>query len=378
MKRGIFISFALSTLLATSLFATNLEDSVAKKEQMALSNPKITFGDSAAKAKIEEAQGKLYFQSKLDAQQFAQDALKDETKRVQYSVSKEVNYQNSKFQNPPQEIIEGFDYTIQAISALEKQDLDKAKELLKRASESFDKALKANPDLQLVPLAEEIEVKEFRGDVNLIKDILKATVKLIEDYDTQAARELLLPLQDEIVIRTYFIPMNLYPLATKKAAAALNNKNMAKGVEILASALNTIVAEEVVIPIPLLVAQDLVIAASKIDKNKKEEALALLEAAKEELEKAVLLGYTKKHSLEYQSLIKEINAIEAEIKGKNEVEKLYEHILNSFKKLIDEVRGDKRAKAQVAKYQQEQLLKALKKKDEFQKQAIESAKQEKK
>jgi len=228
----------------------------------------------------------------------------------------------------------------------------------------------------MVPIAKEIEVREFLGDVALIKRVLKDSVELIKAYDTQAARAMLLPLQDEMRIRTQFIPMDLYPVATKKAAEALEKNNVAGAVAILAASLNTLAVEEVVIPIPLLVAQDLVIAASKIDKSNKKEALALLEAAKLELEKAVLLGYTKKHSPEYKGLKDEIEAIKKEIKGKNEVEKLYEHILNSFKKLIDEVRGDKKAKAEVAKYQQEQLQNAIKKSEEFQKEAKEHLKQE--
>jgi hypothetical protein len=371
MRKKFLISIAVASILTTLTFA---KDSVAKEESAALSNPKITFGAKGAKAKIEEAQSKLYFQTKLDENKFQKEALQDEAKNINYSVSKEAKFQNSTFKAAPKEIVDGLNDTLKAIVALKKQDIKSAKELLSKASENFDKALKANPNLKMVPIAKQIEVREFLGDVALIKRMLKDSVTLIKSYDTQAARALLLPLQDEMRIRTQFIPMDLYPVATKKAAEALDKNNVAGAVAILAASLNTLAVEEVVIPIPLLVAQDLVIAASKVDKSKKKAALALLDAAKVELEKAVLLGYTKKHSPEYKGLTDEINAIEKEIKGKNEVEKLYSHILNSFKKLLDEVRGDKKAKAEVTKYQQEQLQNAIKKSEEFQKQAKEEMK----
>jgi len=367
MKKSVLISVALATCLSSSLFA----NSVAQKEAAALSNPKVTFGDKEAKAQIQEAQSKLYFKAKLDAKKFEQQALKDEAKKINYSISKEANYQNSQFKAAPKEITQALNETIKAVVALNKNDIKSAKELLSNASKNFETALKANPNLKLVPIAKEIEVKEFAGDINLIKKIIDSSIKLLKEQDTQAARAMLIPLQDEMSIKTQFIPMNLYPLATKEASKALDNNNPAKAIAILAAALNTIAVQEVVIPIPLLVAQDLVIAASKIDKTKKQDALALLNAAKTELEKAVLLGYTKKHSLEYKALNKEIEAIKKEINGKNEVEKLYEHILNSFKKLIDEVRGDKKAKAEVSQYQKEQLQKAIELKDEFSKAAKE-------
>jgi hypothetical protein len=365
MKKSVLISVALATFLSSSLFA----DNVAQKEAAALSNPKVTFGDKDAKAKIQEAQSKLYFQKKIDAQKFEKEALTDESKKINYSVSKEANYQNTQFKQAPKEIVEALDDTIKALVSLNKKDVKSAKELLSEASKKFEVALKANPNLNLVPIAKEIEVREFAGDINIIKKIIDSSIKLLQNKDTQAARAMLLPLQDEMVIRTQFIPMKLYPLAATKAKEALDKNNALKAVAILSAALNTIAQEEVIIPIPLLVAQDLVTAASKIDKQKKKDALALLNAAKLELEKAMLLGYTKKYSPEYQGLNKEIEAIKKEINGKNEVAKLYEHILNSFKKLIDEVRGDKKAKAEVTQYQKEQLQKAIKLKDEFSKAA---------
>jgi hypothetical protein len=117
----------------------------------------------------------------------------------------------------------------------------------------------------------------------------------------------------------------------------------------LVEGLGTIISAGVLMPIPLLEAQFFIENASKLDKSKKEEAKALLESAKTELKKAMLLGYTDKHSDEYEALTKQINAIEKEIDGKNIVEKLYEKLKNSVKKLVGETRGEEMKDSVAAK-----------------------------
>jgi len=104
--------------------------------------------------------------------------------------------------------------------------------------------------------------------------------------------------------------------------------------------MNSVVVNRIVIPLPLLTAQDLVVDASKLDKTHKKEALKLLNLAQDELQKAVLLGYTKKHSKMYKSLDKELSVIKNEINGQNHVEKMYEHIKHSFESLLDLHRKD--------------------------------------
>ena len=370
MKRSVLFSLTVASFL---FGAINLNaDVVAQKEAAALANPKMTMGDVHAKAKIEEAQNKLLFESKMDAQKFQQEALQDEAKQVRYSVGKEAAHQKANFKKAPQEVFDGLQKTLEAINALEHKDIKSAKKHLEEATKAFDAALKANPNLKLVPIANEIEVKAFTGDVNLIKKAISTAEKLLKEGDTQAARALLLPLEDEMVINTEFIPMDIYPIATKDAAKALDKGDEAKALAILMAGLSTMVVDTVIIPIPLLTAQDLVIAASQLDKSKKKEATALLDAAQKELEKAVLLGYTKKHAPEYKAIMNEIKAIKKEIKGKNAVEKLYDHIKESFRKLLGKTREDatrNKAEAAVNAYQSKEMKEAIKKEQTFLKEA---------
>ncbi len=259
------------------------------------------------------------------------------------AINKEVSFQNKKFKLASKDIQNGLNDTLKAIDALQKNRIKDAKKYLMEASKLFDKALKDDPTLKLVPIENDIIAFRYGGDPKSIEIATNLAKKALEDHQVQFARDILLPLKDEIDISTHYLPMDMYPQSTKMAAKLLERGKTKEALQTLILGLSTIVGDEVVIPIPLLAAQDLVIAASKIDKNKKKEALALLGQAKVELKKALLLGYTSKHSDEYKNLTKLINGVEKEIKGKNRVEKLYEELLSKFKKLLGETRKDKKS-----------------------------------
>ena len=133
--------------------------------------------------------------------------------------------------------------------------------------------------------------------------------------------------------------MKVFPMAIQNALDALNTGNTQKTMAIMAEGYNTFIIEKAVIPLPLLAAQDMIAKASLLDKNKKDEATKLLDESKHELEKAEVLGYTNSSTLEYKALNDAIDAVTKEIKGKNEVVKLYDH-LKDTKKFETEVKKD--------------------------------------
>ncbi len=368
MKKKITLSaIAASLMLITALQADALHDSVAQQAEKALVQGKVK-GEAAAKAFDEEVQDKLLFKTKEDAAKFAKDAYHDEAQRINFSVAKEAKAQQKNFKEAPKEVFEGLNKTMDAINALAHKDIPAAKKALLEATKAFDAALKANPDLKLVPIANTIEINAFEGDLKLIKKAVRAAQKLLIDNDVQTAKAILLPLEDDIIVTTEYIPMDIYPIATKDAAKALDAGDPKKALALLMTGLSTLVVDTVVIPIPLLVAQDLVTVASQMDKKKKKEILAMLSAAQVELQKAVLLGYTKKHSKEYREIQKQIKALKHEIKGKNEVAKLYDRLKESFAKLLKHTREDvthNKAEAKVQKYQTMEEQKALAEKNLF-------------
>jgi hypothetical protein len=373
MKRVIAISTVVATLLlSTALQADALHDSVAQKAEKALLKGKVK-GERTAKAFDEEVQEKLLFKTKEEAARFVKDAYHDEAQRINFSVAKEVRAQQKNYKEAPREVFVGLNKTMDAINALAHHDVPTAKKALQKATASFDAALKANPKLKLVPIANEIDINAFEGSIDLIKKAVRTADSLLRDHEVQTARAILLPLEDDIIVNTQYIPMDIYPVATKDALKALDAGKPKKALALLVTGLSTMVVDTVVIPIPLLVAQDLVTVASQMDKTKKKEVLALLDAAQTELQKAVLLGYTKKHAAEYRAIQKEIKALKREIEGKNRVAKLYEQLKESFAKLLKHTRGDvtqNKAEIKVQHYQMMQQKKALEEKNLFTKEAI--------
>ncbi len=259
---------------------------------------------------------------------------------VKQSVAKALNQHSKMMKAAPKEVLTGFDKTIEAIKALQKNDIKGAKKLLAAATVSFDKALKANPKLDRVPIADDITVTEIASTPEQIKKAIDLAKEALDAHRIDEARGLLLPLRDEMVIATQYIPMDLYPSATRLASNMLGNGHKKEALQTLNTALGTLGVDEVVIPMPLVRAQAYVAEASKLDKSKKKEAMRLLDAASSELQKALLLGYTDKHAGAYKDLNKQIDAIRDEIGGKNEVEKLYEHIKGSFKALFHKTEKD--------------------------------------
>jgi len=301
-------------------------------------------------------------------------AKTDNKTLVQHQVEK-----NSKTEKKaPIEIIEGARNSFMAMRFLQHNKIDEAKKALKKATVNFDKALKANPKLDVVPIEQSIEVFEFNAEPKEIDKILNSADKLIKEHRTQEARALLIPLKDEMDVDTNFVPMGIYPIATKNALTALEKGDKKASINILASAFNMLISQKVVIPLSLLSAQDLIMTASELDKNKKDEATKILEEAKSELKKAELLGYTNKKMPEYQALTSSIEAIEKEIKGKNVVEKLYDKLNQDFVSLVDKLKKDKtevspkehkKAQAQVQEVETKETIKAISKEPIFKKEA---------
>ncbi len=276
----------------------------------------------------------------------------------------------------PKEIVSGMQQTFAALQALQANKKEDAQKALEKAEKSFDAALKANPSLDVIPVDERFQAYAFMGSSDVIDARLKLTRQLLKAHDTQSAIEILAPLKDELDITVISIPMKIYPIAVKKALELLKKGDNKGAFEAVAGAMNSLVIAQAMVPTPLLAAQDAILDASKLDKEKKEDAKKLLEAAKEELKRAELLGYTSKHAAEYKALNESIEKIEKEIKGKNKVEKLYETIKSDFAHLIANTKiskvkdlkaEEKKAEEKVNAFQHKEAVKATDVEPEFKK-----------
>ncbi|WP_353662847.1 YfdX family protein [Hydrogenimonas sp. SS33] len=255
-------------------------------------------------------------------------------------VRNEVKHASKHFKKAPKEVMEGLNATLAALQDLQKNDTKGAEAKLKTATQLFDTALKADPSLKLVPIDNEIVVYEFEGTANDIKADITLARNWLKNYRTQAARDILMPLKDEIDITTHFLPMDLYPKATKDALKLLQEGKKDAAVRALMLGVSTIVAEQVVVPIPLLTAQDLVASAAKIAKENPKAAYQHLKLAKAELHKALLLGYTDTHAKDYETIYEEMTHIQKEINAKHATGSLFKKLGNDIAALVEKHRHE--------------------------------------
>jgi len=253
-----------------------------------------------------------------------------------------IKAHNAAAPKAPKEVLEALTDTVRAVQAIQHKDAKSAQKYLEQADKLFAGVLKAHPELKFIPVEESIFVNDVIITPQDAKKVVDTAKDLLSNYRTQTARQLLIPFSDEMDILTSYLPMELYPVATRKALDLVKKEKLEEAVAVLAEAFNTIVTVKTVVPIPLLAAQDFVMQASKLDKSKKEEVMKLLEAAKAELQKAYYFGYTSKNSAAYKDLYDQIKGIEKEIEGKNVVEKLYTQLKESFNKVIGKIYSDMR------------------------------------
>ncbi len=257
------------------------------------------------------------------------------------AIREEIRHHTEAFRKPPEEILQGLQETMEALSHLQKGEDERAKEALEKAVALFDKALEADPKLALVPIDQAIEVKAFGADAATIKSDILLAQNLLKAYRTQEARDLLIPLEDEIDVTTHYLPMDLYPKAAKEALLFLKKGRSTEAKAALLLGFDTIVADEVVIPIPLLAARELVDEASNMEKKDAKEALKMVETAKKELYKALLLGYTSHDAKAYRTLEEKIATLERELTKGGETRSLFRKIERAFEELLHRERGRK-------------------------------------
>lgn len=224
---------------------------------------------------------------------------------------------------------------IDAMKLLEKEGKEKQViKKLQQATGKFDTAIAANPNLNQVVISSQVRVNELITTPTLIKETVDTAIDLLKNNQVQAAQNLLLPLKDEMIIQTRYLPIATYPDAVKLATKYLVNGKKQDAIATLKTTLSTIVIKESIVPLALVRAENLIKKAAATNKKEKNLINTLLTGAEIQLENATLMGYTNSDANAYASLSKQIKAIKKEIKGDNAVEKMYKKIKKSFSQLI--------------------------------------------
>jgi hypothetical protein len=204
--------------------------------------------------------------------------------------------------------------TVQAIDSIAAGKTADALKSIEEATGKVNIVLARNPGLALIPVSVEALIIDTAprdiDDIKKLADAADAAI-LVDDFPT--ARALLGALRSEVRVRTYNLPLGIYPTALQDAARLLDKDSQAASVALLA-ALNTLVTVDQVTPLPLLVAQEAISQAQASAQKDKNAAQKAVETAEFELNQAIVLGYAGQDP-EYAALKDDISNLKKQLKG---------------------------------------------------------------
>ncbi len=155
-------------------------------------------------------------------------------------------------------------------------------------------------------------------DIETVRSIANIAKTEINNRHYQDAAILLNKLKSEIVIQNILIPAATYPDAIKVATALLKDGNIDASKMILQQVLGALIIEKTILPIPILKAEQFIIAASKIKADTEkysETATNLINHADYQLHLAEEMGYGKKDKA-YAELYKSLNNLKDSVMKK--------------------------------------------------------------
>jgi len=200
--------------------------------------------------------------------------------------------------------------------ALKHLDSGKNKEALaalERATGKLEIVLARDPKVALVPVDVKASTNDVYGSLDAIKKARQEAEKLLKEGRLQEARRILQNFGSETVISTANLPVATYPAALKKAAKLIDENKTSEAKEVLQTALNTLVVNDLIVPLPVLRAQVSLEKADDIAKmktrsaDKNKQLTDLINTADQEIKVAEALGYGKKE--DFDSFHKQIDAI---------------------------------------------------------------------
>lgn len=225
-----------------------------------------------------------------------------------------------------QEAVVAIAETHNALRSIAANNTAEALSAIERATGKIDILLARNPATALIPVHFEVEVLDAAPvDPKVVQERLNAVEEALDARDYPAMRVLLAGLTSEIHTRTYNLPLETYPQALKEAARLIDQKKNDQARDVLQTALNTLLIVDLVRPVPIVLAQAAVIKAEELGKTNKDEAHALLEFAKGELERARLLGYLS-NDPDYGALSQDITEVETQIKGNGDTASIFSRL----------------------------------------------------
>ena len=234
---------------------------------------------------------------------------KEVTKQVNVA---QDNYVDERVKKITEEAVEAINLVSEVVDLLDKKDKEKALETIEKVLGKLEVLIARDPNLQVVPVDVKEQVIDFPGTVDDVEAAKTEVVTLIKAGEVQLARDIMLNLASELDIYVTALPIGTYPVVIKAIVPMIEQEKYEEAKKLLIEALETLVLEKIVIPLPLLRAEQTIIRANELankENPNKEELKKLLSYAKEQLELAEALGYGKKE-IDYKDIYEEIKKLE--------------------------------------------------------------------
>jgi len=242
----------------------------------------------------------------------------EEKKEVTQQVEQaQDNYVDERIKRVADEAVEAINLVAKVIDLLDKKEKDKALEEIANVLGKLEVLVVRDPNLQLVPVDVRENVIDFPGTVDDVEVAKSEVVALIKAGEVQVARDIMLNLASELDIYVTALPIGTYPVVLKAIIPLIEQEKFDEAKQLLLEALETLVLEKIVIPLPILRAEQAIIRANELankENPNKDELKELLAYAKEQLELAEALGYGKVE-IDYKDLYEEIAKLEKILEG---------------------------------------------------------------
>ena len=212
------------------------------------------------------------------------------------------------------EAVTALNKTKSALVALEKENTEDALSDLVEAEKNLDTVLSESPELKLAPVDVSVTRYDVQAGPEAVREMVNQAEEDLEAGNVQQARTLLSGLASEIVITEANLPLASYPDAIKEVSPLIVEGKTEEAKRRLQTALNTIVLQDTVIPLPVVRATDQIEEAEKLAQkdelsSEKSDKLAdHLADARAQIELAQALGYGEES--EYEQLYNQLDKLE--------------------------------------------------------------------
>jgi hypothetical protein len=204
--------------------------------------------------------------------------------------------------------------TKKALIQLDDKKPDDALETLAKVTGKLELIISRDPSLAFAPVDVDISTFDLLASPDTVQDTITLLKDLIDNGQLQQARPMMDMLASEIRYSTTTIPLATYPEAIKAISPLIDAGKFDEAKAGLQAALNTLVINETITPLPIVRASALLEKAEQLAVNQErsdddeQELREALQSAKDQLKLAQLLGYGDKTV--YKPMYEEIKKIE--------------------------------------------------------------------